>query len=36
VEIPSDVNGMIYVTMDAAGNWKNQLDSELKSAGYSV
>jgi len=36
VETPNDISGVVYVSMDAAGNWKNELDGELISAGFSV
>jgi len=36
VDTPNDISGVVYVTMDAAGNWKDELDSELKSAGYKI
>lgn len=36
VETPNDINGIVYITMDAAGNWKNELDVELENAGYEV
>lgn len=36
VETPNDISGVVYVSMDAAGNWKNELDAELSSAGFSV
>ena len=36
VETPNDISGVVYVSMDAAGNWKGELDSELRAAGYSI
>jgi len=36
VETPNDISGVVYVSMDAAGNWKDELDEELKSAGYDI
>lgn len=36
VETPNDISGVVYVTMDAAGNWRTQLDTELRNAGYDV
>ncbi len=36
VETPNDISGVIYVTLDAAGNWKEELDTELRNAGYSI
>lgn len=36
VETPNDISGVVYVSMDAAGSWKEELDSELRNAGYSI
>ena len=36
VETPNDISGVVYVSMDAAGTWKEELDTELRSAGYSI
>lgn len=36
VETPNDISGIVYVTMDADGNWKNQLQVELRGAGYQI
>jgi predicted nucleotide-binding protein len=36
VETPNDISGVIYVAMDAVGNWKEELDEELKAAGYEL
>lgn len=36
VETPNDINGVVYVSMDAAGKWKDDLDIELLNAGYSI
>ena len=36
VEIPSDLYGIIYTEMDAAGAWKSKLTKELKAAGLTV
>jgi predicted nucleotide-binding protein len=36
VETPNDISGVVYVAMDAAGRWRDELDAELKNAGYSV
>lgn len=33
VEIPSDVKGLGYITMDDAGKWKDGLANELRAAG---
>lgn len=34
VETPNDISGVVYITMDAAGNWRDELDTELRNAGY--
>ncbi|MCM2275831.1 MAG: nucleotide-binding protein [Candidatus Didemnitutus sp.] len=36
VEIPSDFDGVVYVTMDLNGAWKFELGRELKAAGFFV
>lgn len=36
VETPNDISGVVYITMDAAGNWQDELDVDLQSAGYEV
>lgn len=36
VETPNDISGVVYVGMDTAGNWQNQLKVEMRSAGYNV
>lgn len=36
VEIPSDIHGVVYVTMDEGGGWKLKLASELKQAGIEI
>lgn len=36
VEVPSDVAGMVFVNLDAAGGWKMELYNELKAAGLDV
>lgn len=36
VETPNDISGVVYVSMDAAGNWKDELDAELRNAGFEV
>ena len=35
-EIPSDYQGVIYISMDDAGGWKFQLAKELQAAGYEI
>ena len=36
VETPNDISGVVYITMDAAGNWRDELDSELRNVGYEI
>ncbi len=36
METPTDISGVVYVELDQAGNWKDQLAKELKAAGYKV
>lgn len=36
VETPNDISGVVYITMDAAGNWRYELEAELENAGYST
>jgi predicted nucleotide-binding protein len=34
VEPPSDISGVVYVSMSADGGWKKELVTEMKAAGY--
>ncbi|HEY7357711.1 MAG TPA: TIR domain-containing protein, partial [Ktedonobacterales bacterium] len=36
VELPSDLYGILYVSMDASGAWKFRLAKELAQAGIKV
>ena len=36
VEIPSDYDGVLYISLDASGAWKMELAKELKNAGFEV
>jgi predicted nucleotide-binding protein len=36
VEKPSDIDGLVYVSVDSAGAWKYALARELAAAGISV
>lgn len=36
VELPSDLHGVVYIPLDAAGAWKMKLTNELSSAGIPV
>jgi len=36
IETPNDISGVVYVSMDHEGQWKQQLLIELRDAGYQV
>jgi predicted nucleotide-binding protein len=36
IETPNDISGVVYVDMDSANNWKEQLRIEMRGAGYNV
>jgi|GEM_PF-2437620 len=36
IETPSDISGVVYITMDDAGAWKMKLAKEMKSTGLPV
>lgn len=36
IETPNDISGVVYVSMDQAGAWKNDVNLELKACGYSL
>ena len=36
IEIPNDVSGVVYETMDSKGAWKFQLAREIKASGYDI
>src|SRR6266704_2091445 len=36
VELPSDMNGILYTTLDSQGAWKLSLGRELRAAGFAV
>lgn len=36
VETPNDISGVVYISMDQEGAWKQQLLLELRGAGYAV
>lgn len=36
IEIPSDINGILYILMDDNGAWKMEVHKELKKAGYNI
>lgn len=36
VELPSDINGLVYLLIDSSGHWRYSLVKELKESGYIV
>lgn len=36
VELPSDINGLVYVLLDGSGHWKYSIVKELRESGYNV
>lgn len=36
VETPNDISGVVYIMMDAAGNWQDEMDVELRNSGYQI
>lgn len=36
IETPNDISGVVYVGLDEAGAWKNEINKELKACGYSI
>lgn len=36
VETPSDIDGVVYTTLDKAGTWKFSMIKELKACGYDI
>jgi len=36
VELPSDVDGLLYIEFDENGGWKNEIIKELRAAGISI
>jgi predicted nucleotide-binding protein len=36
IEVPSDINGIIYVALDEANAWQISVAKELRSAGYDI
>lgn len=34
VELPSDLQGIVYEVIDSSGNWRNALERELRKAGF--
>ncbi|WP_419833473.1 TIR domain-containing protein [Endozoicomonas atrinae] len=36
VETPNDISGVVYISLDDQGNWKDELKKEMRSVGYAV
>ncbi len=36
IETPNDISGVVYVTLDQYGAWKNDVAKELKACGYEI
>jgi len=36
IETPNDISGVVYITLDDFGAWKNDVAKELKACGYSI
>ena len=36
IETPNDISGVVYVTLDGHGGWKNNVANELKTCGYVI
>lgn len=36
IETPNDISGVVYITLDIEGQWKNTLTKEMRAAGYTV
>jgi predicted nucleotide-binding protein len=36
IETPNDISGVVYVSLDAVGAWKADVNKELKSCGYEL
>ncbi|HEY2801314.1 MAG TPA: nucleotide-binding protein, partial [Chthoniobacterales bacterium] len=36
VELPSDIQGVVYIEFDGAGAWKTRVAQELVEAGYTI
>ncbi len=36
VELPSDIQGLVYVQLDDPGHWKTSLAQELRAAGFDI
>lgn len=36
VETPNDISGVVYIQLDADGNWRGELIKEMRAAGYRI
>lgn len=36
IETPNDISGVVYVTFDGFGGWKNEVTKELQACGYVI
>ena len=36
IETPNDISGVVYVSLDPFGAWKNEVAKELKACGYAI
>ena len=36
VEIPNDISGIVYISMDESDDWKDELKKEMRDIGYQV
>jgi predicted nucleotide-binding protein len=36
IETPNDISGVVYVSLDQFGAWKNEVAKELKACGYAI
>ena len=36
VELPSDFDGVVYISLDSANSWKFSLAKEMKAAGLKI
>lgn len=36
VETPNDISGVVYISMDDLGGWKDQLITEMRNVGYTI
>jgi predicted nucleotide-binding protein len=36
IELPSDINGLLYTSHDPSGNWRLSIAKEMKAGGISV